>query len=114
MATEADTRHAILRNARAQEHERLLNLAKTRWPDLTGDDLEAKVRELEVAKLSEAGRKGRATQHEQARIGRAWIAMRDDVYDRLETLLAIVNGPELTQYRQATRPDTADDQSEAS
>lgn len=113
MATEAETTHAILRNARAQERERLRNLALTGAPHLTGDDLDTRIRELEVAKLSEAGRKGRATQHEQARVGRAWIAMRADVEDRLETLLAIVSGPELTQYRQAT-PATPDESQAAS
>lgn len=105
MRPEAETRHAILRNARAQERERLTNLALRTWPGLTGADLEAKVRELEVAKLSDAGRKGRATQHEQARTGRAWAALRPDVETRLEDLLAIIR---------STIPDAPDEQPEAS
>lgn len=92
-----ETRQAILRNARAAERERLRNLATANFPELTGDDLEAKVRELEVAKLRDAGRLGRRTQHDQARIGRTWAALRPDVEDRLEDLLAIVRSTNLDE-----------------
>lgn len=105
MRPEAETRHAILRNARAQERERLTNLALRTSPGLTGADLEAKVRELEVAKLSGAGRKGRATQDRLIRTGRRWNAVRPGVEEQLEDLLAIIRGTNL---------DAADEQPEAS
>lgn len=100
--SDAETRHAILRNARAHERARLRTLAQKNWPELGDDELEDKIRELEVAKLREAGRRGRATQHDQARIGRAWAALRPDVEDRLEDLLAIVRSTNLDTQDEAS------------
>jgi hypothetical protein len=101
VAPEADITHLILRNARAAERERLRNLALAQQPDLDGHELDLKVRELEVAKLRDAGRKGRASQAYLARVGRTWAATRPEVEDRLEALLALV--------RSTTPDDEPDD-----
>lgn len=90
MAPEAEITHLILRNARAAERERLRNLALAQQPDLDGDALDERIRELEVAKLSDAGKKGRASQQYLARVGRTWAATRPEVEDRLEALLKII------------------------
>jgi hypothetical protein len=90
VAPEADITHIILRNARAAERDRLRSVALAQQPDLTGDALEGRVRELEVAKLRDAGRKGRASQQYLARVGRTWAATRPEVEDRIEALLAII------------------------
>lgn len=86
----ADTRDEILRNARSQERERLRNIARKNWPDLDGDDLEDKVRELESEKMRAAGRRGRAAQLQSERVGRQWQTLRPELEDLLQRALIIV------------------------
>lgn len=91
----ADTRDEILRNARAQERERLRNIARGNWPDLDHADLEAKVDELEVEKMRAAGRRGRAAQHHAAQLGKQWAALRPELEDLLSYALLVVQNAEL-------------------
>lgn len=88
--TAAETRDAILRNARAAEHERLRIVARKNWPDLDDDQLDAKVRELQLEKLDAAGRLGRATQRDNAETGKLWKSMQPHVIGQLEDTLALV------------------------
>jgi hypothetical protein len=92
LTTAAETRQAILRNARAAEHERLRTVARQRWPHLDDDGLEDAVRRLELEKLSAAGAKGRAKQRGHGETGRAWLATRPTIEARLEELLHLVRG----------------------
>jgi hypothetical protein len=94
---------AILRNARAAERERLRNIARHRWPDLTDDDLEDKVRELQVEKLREAGRIGRANQQALITVGRDYLAAQPWVIATLEQLLTTLRavGPTTDEQPEA-------------
>lgn len=87
--TAAETRDAILRNARAAERERLRNLARAKFGDLTDDELDAKVRELDLEKLSRAGQAGRRSQLRNADIGKTWLALEDELVVRIEGVLAL-------------------------
>lgn len=91
MASESATQEAILRNARAHERERLRNLARSRWPGLDDDALEGRVRELEVEKLREAGRLGRAAQQHLTRVGRRWNSVRPQVEDHLKAVQRLID-----------------------
>lgn len=77
MAPTADEpiRDVIMRNARAAEKDRLRGIARGNWPDLNDDDLEVKVRELELDKLSKAGKLGRATQQRHIELGRRFLEL---------------------------------------
>lgn len=77
--TAAETTDAILRNARAAENERLRNLARTRYPELSDAELDDKVRELQAEKLSGAGRRGRANQQRITDIGKNFQAAQPDL-----------------------------------
>jgi hypothetical protein len=87
--TAAETREAILRNARAAERERLRNLARTKFGDLTDDELDAKVRELDLEKLSRAGQAGRRSQLRNAEVGKTWLTLEDELLLRIEDLLTV-------------------------
>lgn len=85
-----DTRQAILRKARDQENERLRRLAQRQWPDLAGDDLDDKMRELQRAKLDSAGALGRASQRRDRDAGRRWHELQPEAVAHLEEALRIV------------------------
>jgi hypothetical protein len=105
--TAAETTAAILRNARAAERERLRNIARHRWPDLTDDDLEDKVRELQVEKLREAGRRGRASQQANAVLGRDLRAVHPWLLASLEDLLTVVRSLTPADDQPDTQPEVA-------
>lgn len=91
MTSAADTRAAILRNARAKERERLRNIARRNHPDLDADQLEAKVRELEVDKLREAGRRGRATQQRLAELGAVYTSVHPELEALAQSILDVLH-----------------------
>jgi hypothetical protein len=82
-----ETQRRILANARAAERDRLRNEALSRWPGLTGVELERRTDELQREKLSAAGRKGRELQAEKLRQAEVVIASLSGIEIRLlETL----------------------------
>lgn len=87
--TAAETREAILRNARAAERARLRNLARAQFPHLDDEQLDAKVRELDHEKLARAGRAGRRRQQHNADVGKTWLLLEDDLVGRIEDILHI-------------------------
>lgn len=101
-----------LRNARAAERERLRNIARRNWPQLDGDDLEAKVRELEIDKLRAAGRRGRATQQHLTNLGAAFAAAHPELRASIAALLDHIDSldptpPEPITTAAATTGDVA-------
>ncbi len=88
---DVDEMRRVLSNARAAERERLRNIARRNHPELDGDDLEAKVRELELEKLRNAGRLGRAAQQRRSDAGAAFIGAYPELIARIIDLLDYVN-----------------------
>lgn len=91
MTSAADTRHAILRNARAKERERLRNIAIRNHPELDAEQIEHKVRELELDKLREAGRRGRASQQRLADLGAVYTGIHPELEALARSMLDLLN-----------------------
>lgn len=91
MTPETETaREAILRDARDKERDRLRRLARARWPDADDTELDDRVRQLTTEKLDAAGRLGRATQQERARLARRYAALRGDLQTSAEHILQLI------------------------
>lgn len=99
--TDDDTRR-ILSNARAAETERLRNIALRENPDLAGDDLAARIRELELDKLRAAGKAGRAAQQHRSDVGAQFITAYPTLLGRLIDLIDYVNALDPTPAPVAT------------
>jgi hypothetical protein len=84
-----DTRKAILRNARAAEWERLLNLADP-GRTMSEDERTTVALKLQREKLQAAGRKGRETQQRLMEDASYLRRMAADIQARLEDLLDVV------------------------
>lgn len=106
-----NTDAAIMRNARAAERERLRNIAIRNNPAATDTELDEAVRQLELEKLSRAGRAGRASQQRAAEVGRRF----QEAHPTIEaTLTALqINCEDLTRLVTALTIGDTDDGEEA-
>lgn len=83
-------RAAIWRNAHAAERERLRNLARQRWPEAAGDELEQRVDQLEREKLQAAGRRGATTVRSRLALARRVEAAHPQMVEIAECLLDLL------------------------
>lgn len=88
--SDADTRAAIMRNARAALREQLRVEAVRRWGPMPDDQLDARVRELQRERSAAGGRKGAATIRARAATGRRFESMQADMVFQAEQALAAV------------------------